>query len=109
MDFLQLFFRVTQETQGDFSTLDHTLYTMDFLISYYRKAEAKHAANSHLFSAIQTGWYAFDKYYSMTDSITAYAAALLLSPNRWKTYIMRNWKKSWQMEAIKNVQKLWEK
>src|SRR5579871_2828294 len=81
-DFLQPFFRVTQETQGDYSTLDCILYTMDFLISHFRKAEAKHAANPHLFSAIQTGWYAFDKYYSMTDSVTAYAAALLLSPNR---------------------------
>lgn len=45
----------------------------------------------------------------MTDSVTAYAAALLLSPNRRKAYIMRNWKKSWQTEVIKNVRKLWEK
>lgn len=108
-EFLQPFFRVTQETQGDFSTLDRTLYTMDFLISHFRKAEVKHTANPHLFSAIRTSWYAFDKYYSMTDSVTAYAAALLLSPNRRKAYIMRNWKKSWQTEVIKNVRKLWEK
>ena len=108
-EFLQPFFRVTQETQSDFSTLDRTLYTMDFLISHFRKAEAKHAANPHLFSAIRTSWYAFDKYYSMTDSVTAYAAALLLTPNRRKAYIMRNWKISWQTEVIKNVRKLWEK
>ena len=108
-DFLQPFFRVTQETQGDFSTLNHTLYTMNFLISHFRKAEAKHAANPHPFSAIRTSWYAFDKYYSITDSVPVYAAALLLSPNRRKAYIIRNWKKSWQTEAIKNVRKLWEK
>ena len=98
-----------QEIQGDFSTLDCILYAIDFLISYFRKVEAKYTANPHLFSAIRTGWYAFDKYYSMTDSVTAYAATLLLSLNQQKAYIMRNWKKSWQMEAIKNVRKLWEK
>lgn len=38
-DFLQPFYRVTMETQGDFATLDRTLYTMDFLVKHYKKAE----------------------------------------------------------------------
>ena len=38
-EFLQLFYRVTMETQGDLATLDQTLYTMDFLVNHYKKSE----------------------------------------------------------------------
>lgn len=42
-DFLQPFYRVTKETQYDFSTLDQTLYTMDFLISHFKASEGRKA------------------------------------------------------------------
>jgi hypothetical protein len=38
-DFLQPFYRITMETQGEFATLDRTLYTMDFLVNHYKKSE----------------------------------------------------------------------
>jgi hypothetical protein len=53
--------------------------------------QAKHVANPHLLSAIHTLWYTFDKYYSLTDNVTAYA--LLLAPHRRKAYMARNWKR----------------
>jgi hypothetical protein len=40
-EFLQPFFRVTKETEGDRATLDRTLYTMDFLISHFRKSKVR--------------------------------------------------------------------
>lgn len=42
-DFLQPFYRVTLETQGDLATLDRTLYTMDFLVNHYRKSEVSNS------------------------------------------------------------------
>ena len=38
-------------------------------------------------NAIMRAWYAFDKYYSLTDEVPVYAAALLLHPSGRKRYI----------------------
>lgn len=38
-DFLQPFDRVTKETEGDNSTLDQVLYTMDFLVHHFKASE----------------------------------------------------------------------
>ena len=40
-EFLQPFYRVTMETQGDRATLDRTLSTMDFLINHFKKSEVR--------------------------------------------------------------------
>ncbi|PVH98899.1 hypothetical protein DM02DRAFT_680699, partial [Periconia macrospinosa] len=53
-------------------------------------------------------WYAFDKYYSLTDQVPAYAAALLLPPSRRKRYIDTNWKTSWVRAVLPKLQSLWE-
>ena len=47
--------------------------------------------------------------YSLTDKVTAHAAALLLAPRRRKAYMARNWKREWIPRAIENVRTLWRK
>jgi hypothetical protein len=51
---------------------------------------------------------AFDKYYSLTDQVPAYAAALLLHPSRRKRYIDANWNESWVSTVLPQLQSLWE-
>jgi hypothetical protein len=43
--FLQPFWRVTKETEGDCATLDQTLYTMDFLVSHFKALEVRLSLN----------------------------------------------------------------
>ena len=57
-------------------------------------------------TAIRTGRSTFDKYYSFTDKVTAYAAILLLTYPRRKTYMVRNWKRELIPEATENVRML---
>src|SRR3984957_19382484 len=47
--------------------------------------------------------------YSLTDKVTAHAAALLLAPHRRKPYMARNWNREWIPRAIENVRTLWRK
>src|ERR1700719_1059044 len=47
--------------------------------------------------------------YSLTDKVTAHAAALLLAPHRREAYMARNWKREWIPSAIENVRTLWRK
>jgi hypothetical protein len=54
-------------------------------------------------TAIRTGWSIFGKYYSFTDKVTVYAAALLLAHHRRKAYMARNWKRE---KATENVRML---
>src|SRR6266576_2976196 len=79
-DFLQPFERVIKETEGNYTTLDKVLYTMDFMVEHFKMSLKKYAMNLKLCDCICTSWYAFDKYYLKTDKVTAYGAALLLAP-----------------------------
>jgi hypothetical protein len=58
--------------------------------------------------AIMRAWYAFDKYYSLTDEAPVYAAALLLHASRRKRYIDANWKRSWVRSVLPKLKCLWE-
>jgi hypothetical protein len=60
-------------------------------------------------TAIRTGWSIFGKYYSFTDKVTVYAAALLLAHHRRKAYMARNWKRESIPKATENVRMLWSK
>lgn len=44
-DFLQPFERVTKELEGDKSTLDYVLYTMDFLVKHYERSSVSEPAS----------------------------------------------------------------
>ena len=79
---------------------------MDFMVEHFKLSLVKYATNKRLCSAITTSWHAFDKYYLKTDSVTAYGAALLLTPHRRKAYIHRNWKEAWKEPVVNAAWKL---
>ena len=83
--------------------------TGKYRFTNYYCLQAKHVANPHLLSAVRTGWYTFDKYYSLTDKVTAHAAALLLAPHRRKAYLYGKELEEWIPRAIENVRTLWGK
>jgi len=52
---------------------------MDFLIKYVKEIQQEYASNAHLSASLLTIWFAFNKYYTLTNKIPVYAAALLLN------------------------------
>ncbi len=106
--FLKPFDKVTSRTQGDLDSIEKTLSTMDILVKHFEKQRSKHANNAGFQNAILMAWYAFDKYYLLTDEVPAYAAALLLHPSRRKRYIDVNWSKSWVAAVLPKLQRLWD-
>ena len=81
---------------------------MDILVKHFEKQKNKHVNDAQFHDAIMRAWYAFDKYYSLTDEVPVYAAALLLHPSRRKCYIDTNWKRSWVRSVLPKLKCLWE-
>lgn len=54
------------------------------------------------------GWFVLDKYYTLTDDIPVYAAALLLNPSCRLAYLKKNWPEAWHENAINAARKIWE-
>ena len=44
--FLYLFYQATLETQGDFATINHVLFTIDILVQYFEKSLVRRLSNS---------------------------------------------------------------
>jgi len=61
-----------------------------------------------LYQCIATSWYAFDKYYALSDQVSAYGAALLLAPHRRLAYINHVWKPAWKREVLRRTTELWD-
>jgi len=106
-DFLQPFYRVTLETQGDFGTIDRVLWTMDILVKHFDQS-LKAYSKSPLQLSILRSWQVFDKYFAKTEDSSVYAAALVLHPSRRLHYIKKNWRKEWHKPAIEGIRELWE-
>ena len=64
---------------------------MDFLINHIKNKQEEHATNQNLLASLLTMWFAFNKYYQLTDKTPAYAAALLLNPTYRRKYFDDNW------------------
>src|SRR2546429_7980812 len=58
--------------------------------------------------AIEMGWFVLSKYYGLPDATPAYAAAILLHPQKRACYIEKRWNKDWQQPAIDTVRSLWQ-
>lgn len=97
----------TKACEGDHVTLDDVLISMDIVVAHFKRMRAKHANNPDLLGSITTAWYAFDKYYDLTDTTPLYAAALLLHPAYRKAYLDEHWRRSWIGPAVENARKLW--
>jgi hypothetical protein len=59
--------------------------------------------------AIEMGWFVLNKYYTMSDDVPVYAAALLLDPSKRMAYIHQNWPADWHDRAITAARQIWEK
>jgi hypothetical protein len=103
----------TKYLEGDESTLDQVLWTMDILIEHISSKQRQHAHNPDLSASLLTMWFAFDKYYKLTDKTPAYVAALLLNPLYRKSYINEEWKTIEDLnpgiceEAVDSARQLW--
>jgi hypothetical protein len=57
--------------------------------------------------SIEMGWFVLDKYYTMTDNVPVYAAAILLDPSRRGAYLKKNWPAEWYKPAFEAANTLW--
>ncbi|EKG09391.1 hypothetical protein MPH_13579, partial [Macrophomina phaseolina MS6] len=77
---------------------------MDSLLVHYENNKKHYSKKEHydprMLRAIEMGWFVLDKYYTMTDEVPAFAAALLLDPSRRAAYLRKNWPKAWIKPAI---------
>ncbi len=58
--------------------------------------------------AIEMGWFVLNKYYTVTEDVPVYAAALLLDPSKRRAYIEQNWPSDWHEGAISGAHEIWE-
>jgi len=56
---------------------------------------------------MELAWGVLDKYYSKTDEVVYYAAALILHPARHTEYIKNNWPKKRSGPTLTKVKQLW--
>jgi hypothetical protein len=64
----------------------------------------------YLYNSLQLGWEKLDKYYQLTDTSSAYVAAIALHPRfKWR-WIQKKWadRTDWQDAADKALRKQWE-
>lgn len=66
-----------------------------------------HRTNKPFIECIMVGWYTLDRYYNKIDETGAYAAAILLHPNKRKTYLRAVWKRSWIKPGLRRAEDLW--
>lgn len=79
-NFLQPFYRATKRLEGDSSSLEKALATMDYLIAHYKELKLVYSDDPTVLEHIFISWYKFDKYYQLTDSTPSFVAAILLYP-----------------------------
>ena len=83
---------------------------MDYCLVHIRKAVDKYRTTDNVMHhAVNIAWFAFDKYYNLIDESGAYAAAILLHPNRRKAYLQTIWKKNWILAGVDCAKKLWDR
>ena len=58
--------------------------------------------------SINMCWFVLDKYYTITDDVPVYAAALLLDPSKRKSYIEECWPAEWHDGVFAAARSIWE-
>jgi hypothetical protein len=66
-------------TEGDFTTLNRVLPTMEFILKHFEKGKITHANDAFLSPCINSGWAKLEKYYCLTDKSPAYVATVVLN------------------------------
>lgn len=92
-DFLLPFWEATKQAEGDQSSLDEVLLSLDYLHHHYTDAFDKYKHSPNTNARVLSSWFLYDKYYSLTDRTPVYGAAILLHPGLRRTYLQDNWKR----------------
>lgn len=106
--FLEPFQEATKACEGDQTTLDQMLTSLDIIITHFKACRARFPNNEPFLAAVTTSWFALDKYYKLTDVSPLYAAALLLHPSYRKQYLEERWPKAWVKPAIDRARAIWD-
>lgn len=106
-DFLRPFNELVLKAEGDYVTLNIMQTSMDFIVRHILDSKKTYEYAPAMTTAINTAWFAFDKYYSLIDRTSAYAAALLLHPGHRKAYIDAVWKPQWIRNGLGRAKELW--
>ncbi|KAG4271697.1 hypothetical protein FPRO04_14660 [Fusarium proliferatum] len=110
--FLQPFDGATLCAEGNKASLSQSLFLMDCLLSHYENEKQHYSApetrDERMLHAIDMGWFIMNKYYTMTEDVPVYSAALLLDPSKRDAYIKQNWPDEWYDNAIGGAQAIWE-
>jgi hypothetical protein len=109
--FLEPFASATLYAEGKCSSVSQSLFLMDALLFHYESAKVQHSQpgsmDTRMLHAIEMGWFVLDKYYTMTEDVPVYAAALLLDPSKRLAYIQQNWPREWHETAIAGARDIW--
>jgi hypothetical protein len=109
--FLEPFASATLYAEGKCSSVSQSLFLMDALLFHYESAKVQHSQpgsmDTRIHHAIEMGWFVLDKYYTMTEDVPVYAAALLLDPSKRLAYIQQNWPRDWHEAAIAGARDIW--
>jgi hypothetical protein len=109
--FLEPFASATLYAEGKCSSVSQSLFLMDALLFHYESAKVQHSQpgsmDTRMLHAIEMGWFVLDKYYTMTEDVPVYAAALLLDPSKRLAYIQQNWPRDWHEAAIAGARDIW--
>ncbi|SPJ84062.1 uncharacterized protein FTOL_10578 [Fusarium torulosum] len=73
-----------------------------------RHYNAPETRDGRMLHAIDMGWFIMNKYYTVTEDVPVYSAALLLDPSKRDAYIKQNWPDEWYDNAIGGAQAIWE-
>ena len=105
--FLQPFKQATKLLEGDEVTLDKVQLIMDSLVAHFKEQMALYRSNTSFNESLVTAWHAFDKYYKLIDETGAYTAAILLHPNRRKSYLQAAWHRDWVSAGVERARSIW--
>ena len=99
----------TKGTEGEESSLDDMLMSMDFLIEHFKLQKEKHKNNPQMTTRILASWFKFDKYYQLTDDSPIYAAAVLLNPALRRAYLDSAWshQTAYIEPAVEQAREMW--
>ena len=109
-DILQAFEDATLSTEGRKSTLENVIPTMDFILDTLETACEAHQNDPFLGPCCNSSWAKMNEYYSKTEHIPVYIAAIVLHPGQKWSYFEENWSHhpEWITDAKDKVQKFWE-
>ncbi|KAM5357384.1 hypothetical protein ACJZ2D_016318 [Fusarium nematophilum] len=112
VEFLQPFYEATLEAEGAMASISQSLELLDLLLGHCEKWKAHYSQPSNrddrIIHSIDMCWFILDNYYTMTEDVPVYAAALLLDPFKRKSYIEECWPEEWHEGAFAAARNLWK-